>query len=256
MKFSWTDPQRKPLIIAHRGSSSTAPENTIAAFRQAIIDRTDAIELDVHLTKDSEVVVIHDERLTRTTNGSGFVRKHTLTDIKKLDAGSWFQNKFAGETILTLEDVFVEYRNKIGINVEIKTESMRRQNMLIVDKCVALIESYNLTKSILVSSFHHPFIKRVKELNPNIPTGLLCSRIHPGFKSNVSLALSVGAEYLILAGSMVSKRIVDTAHENKLFVGEYTINTGRRAERAHRLGIDAVITNTPDRIKELLATKK
>jgi len=256
MKFSWTDPQRKPLIVAHRGSSSTTPENTISAFRQAIIDRADAIELDVHLTKDGEVIVIHDERLARTTNGSGYVRKHTLADIKKLDAGSWFQNKYAGENVPTLAEVFSEFRNKVGINIEIKTESMRRQNMLIVKKCVALIESYNLTKSILVSSFHHPFIRGVKELNPNIPTGLLCSHIHRGFKSNISLAISVGAEYLILAGSMVSKRIIDTAHDNKLLVGEYTINTVRRAERAHQLGIDAVITNTPNRIKEILTIKK
>jgi len=256
MKFSWVNPRQVPLIVAHRGSSAIAPENTIAAFKQAIADGTNAIELDIHLTKDDEIVVIHDSRLNRTTNGAGLVRDQNISELKQLDAGSWFHQKFADEKIPTLVEVFAVIRNKIGIDIEIKTNHACKQKLLIVDRCVELIESFRLINNVIISSFHHTFIKRVKELNPQITTGFLCSRVQQLIMSPISLALSIGAKYLILGGSMIGKRIIDDAHEKQLLVGEYTIDTERRARRAQRFGIDAVITNNPGRFKELLPIKK
>jgi glycerophosphoryl diester phosphodiesterase len=253
MKFSWVDPRQTPLIIAHRGSSAIAPENTIAAFKQAAADGANAIELDIHLTKDGEIAVIHDSRLDRTTSGRGLVRNKNISDLKQFDAGSWFHQKFANEKIPTLREVCDLLPNKIGINVEIKTEPFHRQNMLIVDRCVELIEAYKFTNNILISSVHLPFIKRVKQLSPRVMTGLLYNPVRHVVKSSVSLAVSCDANYLILNGSSIDKRIIEDAHSKDLLVGEYVIDTERRVSRALRFGIDALITNNTRKIRDLLS---
>ena len=256
MKFSWIDYCQASLIVAHRGSSAITPENTIAAFKQAITDGADAIELDIHLTKDDEVVVIHDSRLNRTTNGKGLVSDYDIAELKSLDAGSRYHQKFADEKIPTLADVFSVIRNKIGINIEIKTEPARKQNLLIVDRCIELVESFRLIKNVLISSFHHPFIERVKEVDQRIATGFLYSPFRRKLKSPVKFTKSIGAEYLITGRSVISRRLIDDAHNDGLLVGEYTVNTERGFKRALRFGIDALITNNPRKIRDLLPNKK
>ena len=248
----WLTSKRKPLIVAHRGSSAVTPENTLASFHQAIEDGADALELDVHLTKDGEVVVIHDSTLNRTTNGRGRVREYTLAELKQLDAGSWFQKFFSSEKIPTLAEVFKLFHGKIGINVEIKAERMHHQQLDVVDKCCKLITEYEMEEFILVSSFHQKFIDQVKLHHPNIAIGLLYDPIQPFVNSKILHAKAVHAEYIILNGRDLRNKIIEDIRTAGLLIGEYTINTQHRFNRALRFGVDAVITNNPARIKNYL----
>ena len=128
----WLATNQKPLIVAHRGSSWAAPENTVAAFTQAINDRADAVELDVQLTRDGEIVVFHDRRLERTTNGKGFLREHLLKDLRRLSAGAWFSSRFSSEKIPTLKEVFELMKGTIGINIEIKVDRHSRSSLSLI----------------------------------------------------------------------------------------------------------------------------
>ncbi|HMD14677.1 MAG TPA: glycerophosphodiester phosphodiesterase family protein, partial [Bacteroidota bacterium] len=159
----WLATNRLPLIIAHRGSSAVAPENTLAAFKQAIRDRADAVELDIQLTSDGEVVVFHDRRLERTTDGKGLLQNHSLQELRALSAGAWFSPGFSSETIPTLQEVFDLIQGTIGINIEIKAERGFHSSYDLADRCCHLITANNLQHRVLVSSFSGSVIKRVKE---------------------------------------------------------------------------------------------
>ena len=118
--------RNRVLVVAHRGCSGRAPENTIAAFEMALEQGSDMIECDVRLTKDEEVVVFHDRALDRTTNGKGPVEQRTLEELKRLDAGSWFSSKFSGERIPTLSEVLHLLEGRAFLNIELKTDSDRK----------------------------------------------------------------------------------------------------------------------------------
>ncbi|MEW5822068.1 MAG: glycerophosphodiester phosphodiesterase family protein, partial [Cyanobacteriota bacterium] len=136
-----------PLIIAHRGFSAQAPENTIAAFDAAIKSGVPFIELDVTLTKDGELIIIHDDTLDRTTNGKGLVSEFTLEELKKLDAGEWFCREFKGEQLPTLSEVLDRYGNKIAINIEIKSQN--DPDTPIVDKVVEMVKNKKLESAVV-----------------------------------------------------------------------------------------------------------
>ena len=142
-------------IFAHRGSKGTHPENTLASFKEAVRVGSDGIELDVHLTKDGHLVVIHDETVDRTTNGTGEIRSLTLAEIKELDAGSWFHNKYAGEKIPTLEEVLL-LLTELGfngqLNIELKTDVIQYKGL--VEKCLALQSAKDWPFAIVYSSFN------------------------------------------------------------------------------------------------------
>ena len=253
--FFWRSFKRTPLIVAHRGSSRIAPENTLAAFRKALDAGADAIELDVHLSKDGEVVVIHDHRLERTTNGRGRVADFTLSELRRLSAGDWFSQRFTSERIPTLGEVLNLLRLRIGVNVEIKYDRPQRADLTIVERCCNIIKEHDAGRSVMISSFYIPFLKLVKSLEPKIVTGML----YPAFKlmrrSPLKSARAVGAEFIISGGTALRKRIVDHAHESDLFVGEYTVNTRHRFDRAMRFGVDALLTDDPAGILHFLRSR-
>ena len=254
--FSWLLPKRRPIIVAHRGSSAIAPENTLAAFRQALEDGAHAIELDVHLSKDGEVVVIHDDELNRTTNGHGNVSDYTLKELKRLNAGEQFYGRFSSERIPVLSEVLALCQGKAGINIEIKENRRSHRRYDIVEQCVNIIHDVRASSSVLISSFHHPFLKRVKLLDPSLTTGVLYHHIRHFGKSPVRLTCSTKSNALIMNGASLRKRIVQSAHQRNIIVGEYTVDTERRAERAIRFGIDAIYTNNPAKILKFIASLK
>jgi glycerophosphoryl diester phosphodiesterase len=147
--------EKRIMVIAHRGASGYAPENTVSAFKKAIMMKADMIEFDVHLTKDGKVVLMHDKTVDRTTDGKGKVKEMTLKELKKLDAGLWFDKKFKGEKIPTLEKVLKKFKGKILFNIEIKSEGTE-------EEIVRLIKKYKLEKDVMVSSFNHQFLKKIK----------------------------------------------------------------------------------------------
>jgi len=250
--ISWLQPQRLPWIVAHRGDSAHAPENTLAAFRRAIEEGADAIELDVRFSQDEEVVVFHDSTLDRMSGGSGLVRKMTLGQLKGLVVGA---QSVCGQ-IPTLEEVFALCGGKVGINVEIKSDRQGRRDMKIVDRCCSLIKCHRLKHSVLVSSFHHRCIEHLKRSHPEIPGGLLFHPLKHVGRSAVLLAGRLRTEYVIFGGASLRSRVVRSAHSTGMFVGEFTVNTERRLERALRYGVDAIITDDPARIRYLLRAMK
>ncbi|HHW48137.1 MAG TPA: glycerophosphodiester phosphodiesterase, partial [Clostridiaceae bacterium] len=162
----------KPVVIAHRGAPKHAPENTIAAFRKALELGAEGIELDVHLSADGHLVVIHDEKVDRTSDGKGLVKEKTLEELKALDFGSWFSKEFKGETIPTLDEVLELLKSWTGIiNIEIKGGSVFYPN--IEEKVVRKIEKLKIEEKIIISSFNHYSLVEIKKLNPKIKTGIL-----------------------------------------------------------------------------------
>ena len=155
---------KRPWVVAHRGYSGKYPENTASAFEAAIVAGADMIELDVCMTKDRVPVVIHDQTLERTTDGHGLVSEFTLSELKKLDAGSWFSPEFEGESIPTLEEILLQIRGKISVNIEIKPESYESNGPddAIEKQICIMVEKFGMIESVLISSFEHSFFPRIK----------------------------------------------------------------------------------------------
>jgi glycerophosphoryl diester phosphodiesterase len=256
MNFSWLSPRRHPIVVAHRGSSGTAPENTLTAFRLACEDGADAIELDVHLSGDGQVVVIHDGNLDRTTDGTGPVRKYTLQQLEKYNAASAWNRLFRFETIPTLEEVFTIFGCTIGINVEIKGERTEAARHEILRKCVALVHKYKLYDNVLISSFSSKAVKEIGLLDPRILRGLLYNPLYHAFRSPAAYAKSLGIQYLIMSRMKLHKKTVTVVHAKNMLIGEFTVNTERQAKRSLRYGIDAIITNYPSEILSCLRRRK
>lgn len=247
--FSWLRPGAPLSIIAHRGASARAPENTLAAFRLAAAERADAVELDVRLAADGSLVVIHDATLQRTTNGRGRVRSATLEEIRRLDAGGWFSAKYAGERVPTLEEVLAVVPSHMGINVELKADRGARGATELADRCCRLVAKSGRSDSVLITSFHHHLVAHAKRHFPHIPAGILLNPLRQSARSPVRIALAMRADYIVFGSRALTKRLTRKAHEEGLRVAEYTVNTYPRLLRAERYGVDAVITNHPAQMR-------
>lgn len=246
--FSWKQIERSPLVIAHRGASGSAPENTLAAFEQAIQQGADAIELDVRLSKDKEVVVFHDATLQRTTNGRGYVRNHTLTELKKLDAGSWFGPSFRGERIPTLGEVFQFVNERVGINIEVKHVLGAQASREIVHHCLKVIERFQASGYVLVSSFQHSLLRLVRKENPDVAIGILYHPLHLAAQSPSRLLRKVEANFFVCGMRFLRRRMVADVHRHAIAVAAYTINTEPAVRRCLALGIKGIITNVPEKV--------
>jgi len=163
-----------PLVIAHRGASTAAPENTIAAFERAITDGADAIELEVHLSRDDHPVIIHDDTLERTTNGSGPVRGHTMRELKRLDAGAWRGPAFAGQRLQTLQEVLERFRGRTRFWIELKGGSDLYPD--IEERIVGLLEVYDVIEGALVQSFDHAALARLRDFSRELRLGVLLAQ--------------------------------------------------------------------------------
>jgi glycerophosphoryl diester phosphodiesterase len=167
------EPGNWPFLVAHRGASALAPENTLAAFAGAAEDGADVVELDVHLASDGRVVVLHDRSLWRTTRTVGWVDRKTLVQLKALDAGRWFGPQFAGELIPTLAETLDwarEQRPPMRLMIEFKGGSKYLERGL-VEECVRLIKERLVEDLVIFISAYHPFLARAKQVAPGIATG-------------------------------------------------------------------------------------
>ncbi len=236
---------RHPLIVAHRGSSGRAPENTIASFRCAVQDLADMVELDVRLSADHELVVIHDQTLRRTTNGSGYVRLRSLDALQELDAGSWFAPQFHGERIPTLRAVVASLPAHLPMNIEVKTDGDRRRNTLVVHALQRVIADCHLSLRVVISSFDHRFLRRLHHAAPNLMVGVLLLPVAGGVRRPGTYVRRLGARWMVCAKRQVRRRLVDEAHGAGLRVACYTVNTLAGYDRVCRYGVDAVVTNYP-----------
>ena len=230
------------INIAHRGASEYAPENTMAAFNKAIESGADYIECDVHLSKDNELVIIHDEKLNRTTNGSGYVNNFTLQELRKLDAGSKFHPSFAGERIITLEELLEAHVNEVGIIIDIKNP---HKYLGIEERIAETLNQYDHA-NIIIQSNDINSIKEIHRLHPNVPVGVLVSRSQHPLSEKQLDEIATFATYINYNIKYLNANIVAEIHKRDKKVMAWTIREKRSLNKALDLGVDGIITGYTD----------
>jgi len=244
------DWETSTLVIAHRGASAVAPANTMPAFERAVELGADGIEFDVHLSADGVPVVIHDFAVDATTDGSGRVAQMTLAQLKQLDAGSHFDSAYTGERIPTLEEVLQTFENRLLLNVELKSVSLRDNGL---ERAVlALVARYELGSRVLLSSFNPFSLRRAKQIAPHVRAGLLYAPDLPLFLSRAWLAPLFPHEARHPEHTMVDARYMTWARRRGYRVNAWTVDDPDEMRRLIGLGVNGIITNVPDVMREVL----
>jgi len=232
-----------PVIFAHRGASANAPENTLAAFQLAVEQGADGIELDVKLSADGEVVVIHDATVDRTTGAHGRVKDMKLDELRALDAGSFFSDKLKGEKIPTLEEVFETVGKKAFINVELTNYNAPRDHL--VESVCMLVKRFGFQKQVLFSSFISSNLSKARSYLPNVPTGLLAL---PGIVGawHRSFGFAFG-KYDALHPSLknTTQQQIYFVHRLNRRAHVWTVNEEDDMRRLFKWGVDGIFTDDP-----------
>jgi glycerophosphoryl diester phosphodiesterase len=228
-------------IIAHRGASSKLPENTLIAFKQAQKDGADGIELDIHLTKDKVPVVIHDETVDRTTDGYGFVKDYTVSDLKRLSAGRWKGWKFRKAEIPTFVEVLEWIKNtNLTLVIELKNNLFPYKGM--EKMAIELIEKYEMVDRTIFSSFNHDSLMIVKKLNKDAETAPLYSK---PIQDPARYAKSIGASGVHPYFRITNKHLVQSLHADGIKIRPYTVNSPTFMTHLFNWGADGLITDDP-----------
>jgi glycerophosphoryl diester phosphodiesterase len=237
---------RAPWIIAHRGASGHAPENTMAAFRRAIELGAGFIETDLRLTRDARFVAFHDPNLERTTNGSGAVKDFSLAELRKLDAGMWFDRQFMDQRIPTLDEVLAFARkHDVVFYLEIKYDSATGMHHALV----GALESVEIASRTVVISFDPSTLASLRRLTAALMLGLL---VESDTGDSVKTAVSVGARQLCPRADLVTRELVDRAHAADLHVVTWTVNDADKMRAAIEAGVDGIMTDLPDRLRAVV----
>jgi glycerophosphoryl diester phosphodiesterase len=246
---------KKPLIFAHRGLSGTYPENTLVSFRKAIKAKADLIELDVTLSEDRNVVVIHDDDLDRTTKLVGNVRNFDSEILNELDAGSWFSKKYKKEKIPFLEDVLRLIRNsKTDLNIEIKSTGMdfpMREDS-IEKKVLDLIGENRLEERILISSFSWECLERIRNLNSKIKLGVLVGDESGNVEDAIVFAEKVKAWSVHPSREEATEENLKRIREKNFLSVVYTVNEVKDMKLFLDRGADGLFTNFAEDMRRLL----
>jgi len=221
------------MHIGHRGARAYEPENTLRSFRKALEIGVDAIEFDVRKTRDNHLVVIHDADVKRTTNGKGLVADLTLKEIRELSTEK-------GEKIPTLEEALECIEGKAKILIELKEQDTEKQ-------VLSAVASRKLEKNVIIIGFLEEALKKTRELNAEIETGLIYAK-HPHPEET---ALKLKAQYLIALYRFTHTTNVEKAHKNGLKIIVWTINTNEEAEEYAKKGVDGIATDKPDILSKL-----
>jgi len=229
-------------VIAHRGASFAAPENSLAAIDLAVHEGADWIEIDVQLTSDGEVVVIHDKDLMRVANQDVKVGETTVHDLKQIDVGSWFDKTFANERIATLDEVLDLCRDRAKVNIELKYASADGALEAAVAKTV---DRNGMSQQIVVMSLDQAAVNRMKSLRPKWRVGLLMT-------VSVTKTKNIPADFLAVNAAFVSRSFILTAHNNGKEVFVWTVNDTATMSTMISRGVDGLITDKPALAKSVL----
>jgi glycerophosphoryl diester phosphodiesterase len=231
-----------------------APENTRAAFEAGLRRGAEAVECDVRLSKDRRLVVIHDDRVDRTTNGRGAVRTKAWAELRRLDAGAWFGKEFEGERLWRLEELLrwakprrTRFKKNLKVVVEMKSEPGSTVRM--ADRVVARLRKAGMVRRAWVISFHHGDVARVKALCPRLSTGLLFSEIPQNLPGRMR---RTRADAVFPRFNLVTPEFVHDAHRHGWFVGTWTVNKIPDMKRLIDWGVDAIASNFPERLARLI----
>ncbi|MFA6075929.1 MAG: glycerophosphodiester phosphodiesterase family protein [Negativicutes bacterium] len=241
----------RPLVIAHRGGADLAPENTLAAFANSIFWGCDYFELDVHVSKDGQLVVMHDGDVSRTTNGKGEICDMTLAEIKQLDAGIKFNPLYAGERVPLLEQALNLAQGKCGVVIEIKYGGQKYPG--IEQKVVDCIRAKNMIDKVLVISFDPESCKTVRQIEPKIRCGVLYGEALkiPAWQ----FAEQYNAEIASPNFNLATAAEINAAHAHGKLISVWTINKESDMKKYIALGVDAITTNNPPLLLKVLNGK-
>lgn len=235
----------KTKIIGHRGGAAGYPENTLAAFKKAVELGADGVEFDVQLTKDGEVVVIHDELIDRTMSGSGLVKDYTLPELRQMSAGEFFSPDFKAEKIPTLAEVLEVVKNLEVINIELKNYLPYPS---LEERVLKLVDQFEIRERVIISSFNHLSLQKVKKLQPAIKTGalLMSKMINPS-----DYAFKRGFDALHLHFLTADQEVIDKTHFMGMQLNVYTVNFRESVEELLEKGVDMIITDDLEMALEL-----
>lgn len=241
------------VVIAHRGGSAYSPENTMSAFRKAVSMKAEMIELDVLLSKDGVPVVIHDATVDRTTNTKGTVSDFTLAELRKMDAGSWFDEKFKGEKIPTLEEVLQFAKDKIAVNIEIKTEAVTDSvKNGIVEKCLKIVGKAGVKNQVIFSSFDYRALNHLEELAPEMPKAMLYEKSQSGEKLPSELVQEYHVNVFNCSHKQLSDEWIADLKKNNIPFFIYTVNDRDLMGSLIKKGATGIFSDKPDVLKEVV----
>ena len=223
-------------VMAHRGASTETPENTMAAFQKAIDDMADYIELDVQLTSDGEVIVMHDSNAYRTTGVDENIANMTYKEVRRLDAGSWYSVEYKGEKVPGLREVLELAQGKIKLNIELKPADNSEE---LARKTVALIEKYNMENDCVITSFSSSALSAAKSCDENIRVGYILSAAYGDYYDMKNI------DFFSVNAAFLSKRTIDAIHNSGKQVYAWTVNNKDSIKNLTNKGVDGVITDNP-----------
>lgn len=238
--------------IAHRGYSGNYPENTMLAFRKAIEVGCDGIETDVQMTKDGEMILCHDEKIDRTTDGTGYIIDYTYDELKKFNAGNLFKDKYGFVEIPKLSDLFDLVKNKdLLINLELKNSEVVYKNL--EENVIKMIYKYNMQNNVIISSFNHYSIIKCKSLDPGLKYGILydCWIHSPG-----DYVKALGMDACHPSYYSLNEETIENIKKNGLKINTYTVNDESDMRRLIHYNIDGLITNYPEKLGNILKEEK
>jgi glycerophosphoryl diester phosphodiesterase len=245
----WDDDLPKPLIIAHRGFSEEAPENTMAAFRMAADAGADMIELDVRETADHRFVVIHDKKIRRTTALRGDVRSYTTAELRRMDNGTWFGKAFAHERIIRLGDALQLARHGMLFNIEIKTD-VKTDVHRTAETLLEEVQKMKCMHRVLFTSFNNKAIKAINQCGSGVATGILFNPLKNFRRSPSQLITHVQAQAFVCSKYQINSDVVADTHKAGFRVFVYGISTERDVRRMLKLGVDGLIANDPRFVRQ------
>jgi glycerophosphoryl diester phosphodiesterase len=238
-----------PVVVAHRGDKAYAPENTLSAFKQAAEKGADAVEFDVKLSGDGQVIVLHDQTVDRTTNGTGNIAKISLEALRRLDANVQFPDQFPGEKIPTLSDVFEAVGTRIYMNIELTNYSTPTDKLVL--KVAELVKKHGMQTRVLFSSFIANNLKKAHSLLPEVPRALLTL---PGFMGFWGRSFGWRGDCSALNPYLtdVDSGLVERIHAAKRRVNAWTVTSDADIRRMIGLGVDGIITDDPALVLRIL----
>ncbi|MCG3086962.1 glycerophosphodiester phosphodiesterase [Sporosarcina cyprini] len=241
------------ISVAHRGASAYAPENTRAAFQKGVDLQADYLECDVHLSKDDELIVMHDDKVDRTTDGKGYVRDLTLAELRTLNAGKLFGEDFAGEPIMTLKELVDEFYSEVGLVIEIKNPDTYPG---IEEKVAQVLERYEDLSGIIIQSFDVESMKKIHSLLPDVEIAILI-RPTDSFMSQQRIEeYTAFANYINFNVSFTNKRMVDLVHEHGGKVLVWSKKDRRLIWKAQKYGVDGIISDFSEKPEEMYLAKE
>ncbi|MFA6456081.1 MAG: glycerophosphodiester phosphodiesterase family protein [Bacteroidota bacterium] len=245
-------PTKSPLIIAHRGFSDEAPENSMAAFHKAIDAKCDMIELDVRLSADNVPIVFHDRRLQRTSDGNGAVNQKHSRQLVTIDNGSWFSPKFNRERIPLLKEVFPLLRKDIRLNIEIKPDVVSTNDTSAVELVLQEVEKAKVLSKVIFTSFNHQMIREISEIDETVQTGVIYNPITHFRKSPSTLMKNSRAKIFVCSKLQITSDVVADVHDAGYLLYVYGVKTGRDVQRLLDLNVDGIICNNPRFVRETI----